>query len=139
MLNHRSEMGQGSYQTVPQIIAEELEVDLDKVKISFAPGNSKKFGSQITGGSSTVRGSYNTLLKAGATAREMLIAAAAKRWAVAPTECYAELGMVIHRPSGKKLGYGSLVEAASQLPIPTAVILKERKDYKYLQKKQEKR
>lgn len=132
LLNHRSEMGQGSFQTVPQIIAEELEVDLDKVKISFAPGNSKKFGSQITGGSSTVRGSYKALLTTGATAREMLIAAAAKRWAVAPAECYAQLGAVIHRPSGNKLGYGTLVEAASQLPIPKQVVLKERKEYKLI-------
>ena len=127
LLNHRSEMGQGSFQTVPQIIAEELEVDLNKVKITFAPGNSKKYGSQITGGSSTVRGSYKALLQTGAAAREMLIAAAAKNWNVDPTECFAELGTVIHRPSGKKLGYGALVAAAAQLPIPTQVVLKERK------------
>ena len=92
LLNHRSEMGQGSFQTVPQIIAEELEVDLDKVKITFAPGNNKKYGSQITGGSSTVRGSYKALLQTGAAAREMLIAAAAKNWNVAPTECSTALG-----------------------------------------------
>ena len=134
LLNHRSEMGQGSFQTVPQIIAEELEVDLDKVKITFAPGNNKKYGSQITGGSSTVRGSYKALLQTGAAAREMLIAAAAKNWNVAPTECYAALGMVIHRSSGKKLGYGALVAAAAQLPIPTQVVLKERKDYKLIGK-----
>src|SRR5450432_130398 len=97
LINHRSEMGQGSFQTVPQIIAEELEVDLTKVKIVFAPGNQKKYGSQITGGSSTVRGSYKTLLLTGATAREMLIGAAAKKWNVPGSECYAENGMVIHR------------------------------------------
>ena len=134
LLNHRSEMGQGSFQTVPQIIAEELEVDLDKVKITFAPGNNKKYGSQITGGSSTVRGSYKALLQTGAAAREMLIAAAAKNWNVAPAECYAALGMVIHRPSGKKLGYGALVAAAAKLPIPKQVVLKERKDYKLIGK-----
>jgi isoquinoline 1-oxidoreductase beta subunit len=134
LLNHRSEMGQGSFQTVPQIIAEELEVDMNKLKITFAPGNSKKYGSQTTGGSSTVRGSYKALLQTGAAAREMLIAAAAKNWNVAPTECYAALGMVIHRSSGKKLGYGALVAAAAQLPIPTQVVLKERKDYKLIGK-----
>src|ERR1700682_2434009 len=73
ILNHRSEMGQGSYQVVPQMIAEELEVNLDNVNILFAPGDQHKFGSQVTGGSSTVRGSYKRLLKTGATAREMLI------------------------------------------------------------------
>ena len=132
LLNHRSEMGQGSFQTVPQIIAEELEVDLNKVKIEFAPGNNKKYGSQITGGSSTVRGAYKTLLRTGATAREMLIGAAAKKWNVPAIECYAENGMVIHRPSGKKSGYGELVEEASKLPVPKQVTLKERKHYKLI-------
>ena len=73
IINHRSEMGQGSWQAVPQIIAEELEVDLNKVNIVFAQGNNAKYGSQITGGSSTVRGSYSKLLKLSASAREMLI------------------------------------------------------------------
>ncbi len=132
LLNHRSEMGQGAFQTVPQIIAEELEVDLDKVKIEFAPGNNKKYGSQITGGSSTVRGSYKTLLQTGATAREMLIAAAAKQWNVAAKDCYAENGTVIHKASGKKLGYGDLVEAASKLPVPAHVPLKQRSQYKVI-------
>jgi isoquinoline 1-oxidoreductase beta subunit len=132
LMNHRSEMGQGSFQSVPQVIAEELEVDLNKVKIIFAPGNQSKYGSQITGGSSTVRGSYKTLLRTGATAREMLISAAAKKWEVASTECYAENGKVIHRPSGKTLGYGELVEEASKLPVPQHVSLKERKDYKVI-------
>src|SRR5689334_18625357 len=75
--NHRSEMGQGSYQSVPQIIAEELEVDLNNVNIVFAQGNNAKYGSQITGGSSTVRGTYKKLLNLSASAREMLIEAAA--------------------------------------------------------------
>ena len=74
---HRAEMGQGAYHSVAQIIAEELEVDLDKVNIEFATGNSKKFGSQVTGGSSTIRSSYKKLLKLSATARELLIQAAA--------------------------------------------------------------
>ena len=77
-MNHRSEMGQGSFQVVPQMIAEELEVDLDKVQILFAPGSQDKYGSQITGGSSTVRSSYLHLMRVGASAREMLIQAAAK-------------------------------------------------------------
>jgi isoquinoline 1-oxidoreductase beta subunit len=134
LLNHRSEMGQGSYQVVPQMIAEELEVDLDNVKIVFAPGHQSKFGSQVTGGSSTVRGSYKRLLRTGATAREMLIEAAAKKWNVGKEECYAENGQVIHRPSGKKIGYGELVEEASKLTPPQQVTLKSRKDYKVIGK-----
>src|SRR5688500_6009457 len=77
IMNHRAEMGQGAYQTVPQMIAEELEVDLNKVNIVFGIGNEKKYGSQITGGSSTVRSAYNHLLRLGASAREMLMQAAA--------------------------------------------------------------
>src|SRR6187397_3049533 len=112
ILNHRSEMGQGSFQAVPQMIAEELEVSLDDVNIAFAPGHPSKFGSHLTGGSSTVRGAYKALLQTGATAREMLIEAAAKKWNVSTNDCYAENGFVIHKPSGKRSGYGELVEEA---------------------------
>src|ERR1044071_3777681 len=80
IINHRSEMGQGSFQSVPQIIAEELEVDLNKVNIVFAEGNNAKYGSQITGGSSTIRDNYKKLLQLSASAREMLIEAAEKKW-----------------------------------------------------------
>jgi len=134
ILNHRSEMGQGSYQVVPQMIAEELEVNLDQVNILFARGDQHKYGSQVTGGSSTVRGSYKELLRTGAVAREMLIEAATKKWNVPRQECYAENGHVIHRLSGKKLGYGELVEEASKLQPSNAVVLKERKDYKIIGK-----
>ncbi len=132
--NHRAEMGQGSFQAVPQIIAEELEVDLNQVNIVFASGNSAKYGSQVTGGSSTVRGSYKKLLKLGATAREMLIEAAAKKWNVSKEECYAENGNVIHKPSAKKTHYGDLVESASKLQPPTQVKLKNTSDYKIIRK-----
>lgn len=134
IVNHRSEMGQGSYQAVPQIIAEELEVDLDKVNIIFGTGNSAKYGSQVTGGSSTVRGSYKKLLQLSASAREMLKQAAATKWNVPVSECYAEDGQIIHKPSGKKLGYGELVQEASKLDPPKDVALKEPKDYKILRK-----
>jgi isoquinoline 1-oxidoreductase beta subunit len=134
ILSHRAEMGQGAYQAIPQIIAEELEVDLDKVNIDFAPGNNKKYGSQITGGSSTVRGSYKNLLKLSATAREMLIAAAAAKWSVPATECYAEAGHIIHRPSGKKFHYGEVVIDASKLEAPKDVKLKSRSEYKLIGK-----
>ncbi|HEX5637133.1 MAG TPA: molybdopterin cofactor-binding domain-containing protein, partial [Gammaproteobacteria bacterium] len=134
LLNHRSEMGQGSFQSVPQIIAEELEVNLADVTIDFAPGAQGKYGSQITGGSSTVRGAYQQLLRTSATAREMLIEAAAKQWNVTKAECYAQDGQVFHKPSGKKLGYGDLVEAASKLEPPKNVKLKDRADYKLIGK-----
>src|SRR5258706_398847 len=134
ILNHRSEMGQGSYQVVPQMIAEELEVNLDRVNILFAAGDQHKYGSQVTGGSSTVRGSYRDLLRTGAVAREMLIEAAMKKWSVTRQDCYAENGQVVHRPSDKKLGYGELVEEASRLQPPKVVVLKERKDYKIIGK-----
>jgi len=134
LTDHRAEMGQGSYQSVPQIIAEELEVDLKDVNIIFAKGDPVKYGSQITGGSSTIRGSYKNLLKLSATAREMLIAAAAAKWNVAPSDCYAESGNVIHRPSGKKFNYGELVTDASKLSPPQEVKLKKISEYKLIRK-----
>ena len=82
LVDHRAEMGQGSFQSVPQIISEELEVDLSDIHVIFAQGNQKKFGSQITGGSSTIRGSYKNLLTLGASARELLIQAATDKWKV---------------------------------------------------------
>ena len=88
----------------------------------------------MTGGSSTVRGSYKTLLRTGATAREMLIEAAAKKWNVSKNECYAENGFVIHKPTGKKFGYGELVEDASKLTPPKEVKFKRREDYKIIGK-----
>ncbi len=134
IVNHRAEMGQGSFQSVPQIIAEELEVDINHVNIVFAQGNQKLYGSQVTGGSSTVRGSYKKLLKLSASAREMLIEAAAKKWGMNVSDCYAENGMVIHKSTGKKLGYGELVQDASKLEPPKTVVLKNPKDYKVLRK-----
>jgi isoquinoline 1-oxidoreductase beta subunit len=134
LTDHRAEMGQGSFQSVPQIIAEELEVDLKDINVVFAQGDPDKFGSQITGGSSTIRGSYKKLLKLSATAREMLITAAANQWNVPVGECYAESGHVIHRASGRKLNYGELVSAASKLPPPADVKLKEISQYKLIRK-----
>lgn len=134
LYNHRSEMGQGSFQSVPQILAEELEVSLHKVRVVFAKGYQGKYGSQITGGSSTIRGSYKQLLKAGATAREMLLEAAAQQWKVAKQDCYAEDGQVIHRPTGKKIPYGELVGAAAKVAVPKEVPLKPRSAYKLIGK-----
>lgn len=134
LTNHRAEMGQGSYQSVPQMIAEELEVNLDQVSVIFAPGNPAVYGDQVTGGSSTIRGSYERLLRLGASARQMLVEAAAKRWDVPASQCQAESGAVFHKLSGRKLGYGELVEEASKLPVPKSVTLKDPRDYKIIRK-----
>ncbi|NBA84306.1 molybdopterin-dependent oxidoreductase [Emticicia sp. CRIBPO] len=131
---HRAEMGQGVYQAIPQIIAEELEVSLDEVNVVFARGDNKKYGSQVTGGSSTVRGSYKNLLTLGATAREMLIEAGAEFLKVPKTECYAESGHVIHGSSGKKANYGVLIEEAAKITPPQHVKLKEVSEYKLIRK-----
>jgi hypothetical protein len=134
VVDHRAEMGQGSYQSVPQIVAEELEVDINDIHIIFAQGNKDKYGSQITGGSSTIRGSYKNLLNLGASAREMLIQAAATKWAVPVSECYAEKGHVYHKSSGKKFHYGELVVDASKLPVPQNLQLKKPSEYKLIRK-----
>ncbi|MFV5701333.1 molybdopterin cofactor-binding domain-containing protein [Flavobacterium sp. XS2P12] len=134
LFSHRAEMGQGVYQSIPQIIAEELHVDLNKVNIVFAPGDNVKYGNQITGGSSSIRGSYKNLLNLSATARVMLIKAASNKWNVSELECYADDGNVIHKPSGKKLHYGELVLEASKLDIPKNVVLKNKSEYKLIRK-----
>ncbi|WP_316803730.1 xanthine dehydrogenase family protein molybdopterin-binding subunit [Pedobacter nototheniae] len=132
IFNHRAEMGQGSYQSVPQIIAEELEVDLKEIIVASAPGNNTKFGNQITGGSSTIRGGYKNLLKLSASARMMLISVAAKKWNVNDEACFAEAGHVINRATGKKFHYGELVEEAAKLPAPKTVVLKKISAYKLI-------
>ncbi|WP_370174712.1 xanthine dehydrogenase family protein molybdopterin-binding subunit [Leeuwenhoekiella palythoae] len=132
MTCHRAEMGQGSYQSVAQILAEELEADLDTVEVVFAQGNREKYGSQITGGSSTIRGSYKKLLNLSASARMMLVSAAAQKWNVSATECYAVKNYVIHKTTGEKLHYGDLVEVAVTLPVPQEVELKDVSEYKLI-------
>jgi isoquinoline 1-oxidoreductase beta subunit len=134
IFNHRSEMGQGTWQAIPQIIAEELEVSMDQVNIQYAIARPQKYGNQPQEGSFSIRGWYQQLLRVGASAREMLIEAAAKQWGVNTTECYAENGEVIHQRTGKRLGYGALVKDAAQIKPPQQVKLKERKDYKIIGK-----
>jgi len=133
LVDHRSEMGQGSYHSVPQILAEELEVNLEQIDVVFAQGD-KKYGGQITGGSSTIRASYKNLLQLSAAARHMLITAAATAWGVPEAECYAESGNILHSKSNRKGHYGQFVEAASKLEAPKNVTLKSRKDYKLIGK-----
>ncbi|WP_316826209.1 molybdopterin cofactor-binding domain-containing protein [Pedobacter miscanthi] len=134
LVSHRAEMGQGVYHSIAQIIAEELEVDLASVDIQFAQGNEKKYGSQLTGGSSTIRGAYKNLLKLSASAREVLIMAAAAKWSVPTSECYAESGHIIHKPTSRKFHYGELVVDAAKLQAPKDVALKPRSAYKLIGK-----
>lgn len=129
----RSEMGQGVTTSLPMLLAEELEADWTKVKIEFAPADkaytNPLFGVQGTGGSSSVRAAWTPLRKAGAAAREVLIAAAAQRWAVQATECRAERGAVVHTRTKRRLRYGQLVARAAGLPVPADVPLKDPKTW----------
>src|SRR5437016_6551647 len=132
----RSEMGQGVTTSLPMLLAEELEADWSKIKIEFAPADkayiNPMFGMQGTGGSTSVRAAYTPLRKAGAAAREMLLAAAAETWGVDKSACRAEKGAVIHTPSNRRLTYGSLVTKAATVPLPHDVPLKDAKDWKIL-------
>lgn len=135
IFNPKPEMGQGTFQSVPSLIAEELEVALEQVTIKQTGGEKKFGGGQSAGGSSSVRGNYQNLRKVGASAREMLIKAASQQWNVPVSECYAENAKVFHKPSGKSLGYGDLIEAASKLEVPKSPVLKDPKDFKILGKR----
>ncbi len=125
----RSEMGQGVRTALPMILAEELEADWKQIEIEQA-GASTLYGDQGTGGSASVKTTWDPMRKAGAAAREMLISAAALTWAVPRSSCAAENGAVVHGASKRRLSYGELVEKAATLPVPTDVPLKQNKDYK---------
>jgi isoquinoline 1-oxidoreductase subunit beta len=134
----KSEMGQGINTALAMILADELDLDWKKINTVFAPAApayfNPIFGLQGTGGSTSVRASWEPLAKAGAAAREMLIAAAAKKWNVEPGTCSTEDSMVLHKVSGKKIGYGALAEEAAKMPVPTNPKVKDAKDYKYIGK-----
>lgn len=134
LFNTRPEMGQGTYQSISALIAEELEISPDQYTVKQTGGETQFGPEQSVGGSYSIRGSYNDMRKVGASAREMLIQAASKQWNVPATECYAENAKIIHKPSGKSLGYGELVETASKLEVPKDPKLKDPKDFKMLGK-----
>ena len=128
------EMGQGTYTSMSMLIAEELEVDLPQITLEAAPPNDKLYanpllGFQVTGGSTSVMAMWEPLRRAGAVARVMLIAAAAAQWNVDPSSCRAEHGEVIYPPTGQRLKYGAVVDAATKLPVPASVTLKDPKDF----------
>jgi isoquinoline 1-oxidoreductase subunit beta len=132
------EMGQGTYTSIPMLIAEELEVDLSQVQLEHAPPNEKLYGNpllggiQATGNSNAVRASWQPLRQAGAIARTMLVSAAAKKWKVEPVSCRAERGEVIHAASGRRIKYGALATDAAKLPVPENVALKPPGDFKLI-------
>ena len=135
IIAHRSEMGSGSRTALPRIVADELDADWARVKLVQATGD-EKYGDQDTDGSHSVRSFFDILRQSGATARLMLVRAAAAQWGVPATECETNLHTVVHKPSGKKLGYGELAAAAAKLDVPKKedVKLKARSEWHYIGK-----
>src|SRR5882762_4162530 len=119
----RSEMGTTSRTTLPLIVADELDADWKRVKIEQAIGD-KRYGDQNTDGSHSIRSYYDAMREAGATARFMLIQAAAKEWGVPAAECETDLHVVVHRQTNRSAGYGELATAAAKLPVPKREDLK---------------
>ncbi|MGB8140429.1 MAG: molybdopterin cofactor-binding domain-containing protein, partial [Pseudolabrys sp.] len=127
----------GTYTSISMLIAEELEVDLKQVQPEHAPPNEKLYanpllGVQATGNSNAIRGAWQPLREAGATARTMLVSAAAKRWNVDPSSCRAQSGEVLHMPTGRRLKYGELAADAAHMPVPAKVALKRPDDFKLI-------
>lgn len=132
------EMGQGTYTAIPMLIAEELEVDLAQVQLEHAPPDEKRYGNpllegvQATGNSNAIRAAWQPMRQAGATARAMLVSAAAKRWNVDPASCRAQSGEVLHAATGRRVKYGELAADAARLPVPENVALKRPQDFKLI-------
>jgi isoquinoline 1-oxidoreductase subunit beta len=131
------EMGQGTYTSIPMLIAEELEVELNQVRLEHVPPNEKLYanpllGVQATGNSNAIRGAWQPLRQAGATARAMLVSPAAKRWNVDPASCRAQSGEVLHAPTGRRIKYGELAADAARVPVPEGVTLKQPRDFKLI-------
>ncbi len=131
----RSEMGTTSRTTLPLVVADELDADWKRVKIEQAIGD-KRYGDQNTDGSHSIRSFYDAMRQAGATARFMLIQAAAKQWGVPATECETDLHVVVHRATNRTAGYGELAGAAAKLPVPSreALKLKPKSAWRYIGK-----
>ena len=132
---HRAEMGSGNRTGLPRIVADELDADWNRVKVVQAPGD-PKYGDQDTDGSHSVRDFFVPLREAGATGRLMLVRAAAETWGVPEKECTTESSAVVHKASGKKLGYGELARTAAKLPVPKKeeLQLKKPSEWKYIGK-----
>ena len=131
----KSEMGQGTYTGMAVLVTEELEADWTRVRVVQADADAKRYGQMSTGGSRSVRQFFDPLRRTGAAAREMLIAAAARRWGVDRAACRAENGRVLHPASGRSLGYGALAVAAAREEVPKDPPLKDPKDWKLIGRK----
>ncbi|MBV8738632.1 MAG: xanthine dehydrogenase family protein molybdopterin-binding subunit [Alphaproteobacteria bacterium] len=136
IIAHRAEMGTGSRTSLPMVVADELDADWAKVKVRQSPGDEKKYGNQNTDGSRSMRHFIQPMRQCGAAARRMLEIAAAARWNVDIAEVEAKNHEIIHKPSGRKLGYGDLAAAASALPTPPPdqIKLKDEAAFRYLGK-----
>jgi isoquinoline 1-oxidoreductase beta subunit len=131
---HKVEMGQGTVTSLSQLLADELECDWGKFRTEFPPVNTKDFGFQGVVGSQSIRTGWEPLRKAGATAREMLVQAAANQWGVDKSRCRAQSGAVINTGTNAKLTYGQLAETAAKLPVPTNAVPKDPKDFRLIGK-----
>ncbi len=134
---HRAEMGNGAARTaLPMIVADELDADWARVRVVQSPGDEKTYGNQDTDGSRSVRHFIQPMRQCGAAARQMLETAAARKWGVDVGEVQAQLHEVVHKPSGRKLGYGELAQEAAALPVPEAdkIKLKEPSAFRYMGK-----
>jgi isoquinoline 1-oxidoreductase subunit beta len=140
LVMHKAEMGQGVFTALTQLIAEELEVPVSAVHLEQAPPDDARYGEplfgglQMTGGSTSIRSAWVPLRQAGATARELLVQAAAKTWRVPAARLVARDGKVTDPSSGKSLAYGALVDVAATLPVPKSVALKEPRDFRVIGK-----
>lgn len=136
---HKAEMGQGVYTSLPMILVEELEADWEKIRIESAPVHPDYYHTvwkdyQGTGASTSISSTWDQLRLAGATAREMLIAAAAITWDVSPKSCVAEKSYILHPASDRRLSFGELAERAAQMPVPENVTLKKPSEFKLIGK-----
>jgi isoquinoline 1-oxidoreductase subunit beta len=135
------EMGQGTYTGLPTLVAEELDADWSQLRVEGAPADAGRYNNlfwgqaQGTGGSTAIANSYEQLRKAGATARAMLVSAAAQRWNVAPESLAVSRGTVLHKASGRKASFGQLAAAAAKQPVPADAQLKQPKQFVYIGKR----
>ncbi len=132
IMSPNPEIGQNVKTAMPMIIAEELDIDWNDVMVEQAPLNTDIFTRQLAGGSQSIRQGWESLRMAGATARHMLIAAAAEAWQVPAEEITTDAGMIYHKSSDKSAGYGEMASAAAKIPVPEEVALKDPKDFKII-------
>jgi isoquinoline 1-oxidoreductase subunit beta len=131
--NAKPDVGQGTWQAIPMLLAEELEVSMEQIEIRMTDGTAK-YGAQNIGGSNSIRSRWKPMRQAGAAAKEMLIKAASNQWQVPVNECFAKEAKVYHKPTNKSLSYAELIAEASKLEVPKNPTLKDPKDFKLLGK-----